>query len=210
MVRNGLKGVLTMSTQTSGFSMCFLQTVLVLLAASILVACKTTESTGLRDYSNGINVAVAADAKNPAYVIGESTGAAGYGYAYMLEKSAGRWRVMYDSYDAKAFAKQAGEFKEVPTGTEVLWTDGKNVAVYFGTEPLTFSKKDGTFSCPKEKTARSHRACRSLLSETSNVFDGLKVNDNSRAFILDFNKIKRVVEQTGIVMKTKNRMAREK
>ena len=199
-----------MFAQSPECSMRLTRVMWVLLAVIVLVACKTTESTGLRDYSNGINEAVKADAKNPAYAITETMGAAGYGYAYMLEKENGRWRVMYDSYDAKAFAKKVGDVKEVPEGTEVMWTDGKNVVVYFGTEVLTFSKIDGSFACPSDKNIAGHRACRSLLTETKSVFDGLSASKNNRPFILDFKEIKQAVADTGIVATAKRRMAREK
>lgn len=180
------------------------------LAVLVLVACKTTESAGLRDYSGGVNVAIEASATNPAYVIAETVGAAGYGYAYLLEKADGRWRVMYDSYDAKAFAKPAGDFKEVPEGTEVLWTDGKEVVAYFGTQPLVFSKTDGSFVCPKAKNLPGHRACRSLLTESKSVFDGLNVNKDNQPFVLDIEEIKQAVADTNIVTIAKNLMARDK
>ena len=137
-------------------------------------------------------------------------GAAGYGYAYMLEKANGRWRVMYDSYDAKAFAKPAGDVKEIPADTEVLWTDGKTVAVYFGTEALTFSKIDGSFACPKDKNIAGHRACRSQLTESKSVFDGLNANIESRPFVLDYKEIQQAVADTSVVATAKRRMAREK
>ena len=192
------------------FSKYLVQMLWLLLAISVLAACKTTESTGLHDYSKGINVAVAADGKNPAYTISETMGAAGYGYAYMLEKTNGLWRVMYDSYDAKAFAKPVGNVKEVPAGSEVLWTDGKNVVVYFGSEPLTYSKIDGSFSCPKDKNIAGHRACRSAFTETKSVFDGLNASKESRPFVLDLKTIKRAIADTGVVATAKRRMAREK
>ena len=199
-----------MFAQSPEYSMRLTRVMWILLSVIVLVACKTTESTGLRDYSNGINEAVKADAKNSAYAITETVGAAGYGYAYMLEKENGRWRVMYDSYDAKAFAKPVGDVKEIPADTEVLWTDGKNVVVYFGTEALTFSKIDGSFACPKDKDVVGHRACRSLFTETKSVFDGLNASANSRPFVLDFKEIKQAVADTGIVATAKRRMAREK
>lgn len=199
-----------MFSQSSKYSMRPARVIWVLLAISVLVACKTTESTGLRDYSNGINVAVAASGKNPAYTITETVGAPGAGYAYMIEKVNGRWQVMYDSFDAKAFAKSAGNVKEVPADTEVLWTDGKEVVAYFGTEALTFSRIDGSFSCPKDKNIAGHRACRSSLTETKSLFDGLKANDNGRPFVLDYKEIKQAVADTGIVATAKRRVAREK
>lgn len=198
------------STQTMRLVRVLFVQVGVVLLVSGLVACKTTESTGLRDYSGGINVAVEASAANPAYAITETMGAAGYGYAYMLEKADGRWRVMYDSYDAKAFAKPAGNVKEVPEGTEVLWTDGKEVVVYFGTQPLSFSKIDGSFACPKDKNVPGHRACRSQLTESKSVFDGLTANKDSRLFVLDVEEIKQAVADTRIVATAKRRVAREK
>ncbi|MDT8384366.1 MAG: hypothetical protein RRB22_08120 [Gammaproteobacteria bacterium] len=181
-----------------------------LLAVSLLASCKTIESSGLHDYSNGIHMAVAKDAQNPAYVIGETMGAAGYGYAYLLEKTDGRWRVMYDSYDAKAFAKTAGDVKEVPADTEVLWTDGKEVVAYFGTQALSFSRIDGSFGCPKDKALPGHRACRSLLTRPNSVFDGLSASDGNRPYVLDFEAIQQAVADTGIVGIAKNRLAREK
>ena len=199
-----------MFAQLPKYSMRLTRMMWVLLAISALVACKTTESTGLRDYSNGIDVAVQADAKNPAYSITEAVGVAGYGYAYMLEKANGRWRVMYDSFDAKAFAKPAGDVKEIPADTEVLWTDGKKVAVYFGTAGLVFSKVDGSFACPKDKNVISHRACRSLLTEAKSIFDGLNANKDNRPFVLNINEIKQAVADTGIVATAKRRMAGEK
>lgn len=199
-----------MFAQSPEYSIRLTRVMWVLLAVIVLVACKTTESTGLRDYSNGINEAVKADAKNPAYAITETVGAAGYGYAYMLEKANGRWRVMYDSYDAKAFAKSVGDVKEIPADTEVLWTDGKKVAVYFGTEDLVFSKVDGSFACPKDKNIVGHRACRSLFTETKSIFDGLNANKDNRPFVLNINEIKQAVADTGIVATAKRRMGREK
>lgn len=199
-----------MFSQSSNYSKQLFRGALFLLVISMLAACKTTESTGVRDYSNGINEAVAADGKNPAYTISENMGAAGYGYAYMLEKVDGRWRVMYDSYDAKAFAKPAGNFKEIPVNTEVLWTDGKNVVVYFGTESLTYSRADGSFACPTDKKIASHRACRSSFTETKSLLDGLKTSNDSRPFVLDFKTIKQAIAETVIVATAKRRMAREK
>ena len=199
-----------MFAQSPEYSIRLTRVMWVLLAIIVLVACKTTESTGLRDYSKGINEAVEADAKNPAYAITETVGAAGYGYAYMLEKANGRWRVMYDSYDAKAFAKKVGDVKEVPEGTEVLWTDGNKLAVYFGTAALVFSKVDGSFACPNDKNIVGHRACRSLLTETKSVFDGLNASKDTRPFVLDFKEIKQAVADTGIVATAKRRMAQEK
>ncbi|NOX91385.1 MAG: hypothetical protein GXP18_02715 [Gammaproteobacteria bacterium] len=176
----------------------------------LLPACKTTESTGLRDYSNGIHIAVAVSATNPAYTITETAGDAGSGYAYLLEKANGRWRVMYDSFDAKAFAKPVGSVREVPADTEVLWTDGINVAAYFSTEPLLFSKIDGSFACPKNKETSGHRACRSALTEAKSLFGGLGTESKNRPFVLDFDEIRRAVEDTGIVATAKRRLAAEK
>lgn len=186
------------------------QIMCLVLTVSVLVACKTTESTGLQDYSRGIDVAVAASAKNPAYAITEIVGAAGAGYAYMMEKADGRWRVMYDSFDAKAFAKRTGNVKEVPVGTEVLWTDGVSVVAYFGTQSLAFSKVDGSFTCPKNKKDPGHRACRSLLTETKGMFGSLGANSNGRSFVLDIAEIKKAVMDTGIVAIAKKRLAMDK
>lgn len=181
-----------------------------LLGILLLPACKTTESTGLRDYSNGIYVAVTASATNPAYSITETVGVAGSGYAYLLEKANRRWRVMYDSFDAKAFAKPVGNVREVPADSEVLWTDGVNVVVYFGTEPLFFSRTDGSFACPKNKETPGHRACRSALSKAKSLFGGLGTENTDRPFVLDFDEIRQVVEDTGIVAIAKRRLAAEK
>ncbi len=178
----------------------------VLLAILLLPACKVTQSTGLQDYSNGIRIMVAANTTNPTYSITETVGVAGSGYAYLLEKANGRWRVMYDSFDAKAFAKPMGNVREVPTDSEVLWTDGINVAAYFGTEPLVFSKIDGSFACPKNKETPSHRACRSALSEAKSLFSGLGTENTNRLFVLDFDEIRRAVKDTGIVAIAKRRL----
>lgn len=181
-----------------------------LLWALALCACQTTQTGGVRDYSKGIDIAVAASSNNPAYRITETVGVAGSGYAYMLEKANGRWRMMYDSYDAKAFAKPAKVGKEVPVGTEVLWTDGKVVVVYFGTMPLSFSRMDGSFACPQNKQEPGHRACRSQLTEAKSVFDGLNASKESRPFVLDVDEIKQAVADTRIVSIAKKRLAREK
>lgn len=199
-----------MFTQPSRDPLTIVRIMPVLLAVSILASCKTIESTGLHDYSNGIHMAVAEGAQNPAYVIGETMGAAGYGYAYLLEKTDGRWRVMYDSYDAKAFAKAVGDVREVPADTEVLWTDGKEVVAYFGTQPLVFSRIDGSFGCPKDTGLPGHRACRSLLTRPKSVFDGLGASDGNRPYVLDFAVIQQAVADTGIVGIAKSRLAREK
>ncbi len=182
----------------------------VLLAILLLSACKATQSVGLQDYSNGIHIAVTASTTNPAYTITETVGVAGSGYAYLLEKTNRRWRVMYDSFDAKAFAKPVGNVREVPADSEVLWTDGINVVVYFGTEPLLFSRKDGSFACPKNKEAPSHRACRSALSKAKNLFGGLGGENTHRPFVLDFDEIRQAVEDSGIVAIAKRRLAAEK
>jgi hypothetical protein len=179
----------------------------VLLAILLLPACKTTQSVGLQDYSNGIHIAVTASTTNPAYTITETVGAAGSGYAYLLEKANRRWRVMYDSFDAKAFAKSVGNTREVPADSEVLWTDGVNVVVYFGTEPLIFSRVDGSFACPKNKETLGHRACRSALSKAKSLFGGLGAENTDRPFVLDFDEIRRAVEDTGIVAIAKRRLA---
>ncbi|MCF6337847.1 MAG: hypothetical protein L3J84_07815 [Gammaproteobacteria bacterium] len=182
----------------------------VLLAILLLSACKTTQSVGLQDYSNGIHIAVTASATNPAYTITETAGAAGSGYAYLLERTNRRWRVMYDSFDAKVFAKAVGSIREVPADSEVLWTDGTNVVVYFGTEPLLFSRKDGSFACPKNKETPGHRACRSALSKAESLFGGLGAENTHRLFVLDFGEIRQAVEDTGIVAIAKRRLAAEK
>lgn len=184
-------------------------TVLVLWVFAV-VGCQTTQTGGVRDYSQGIDIAVAASTNNPAYRITETVGPAGYGYAYLVEKANGRWRVMYDSYDAKAFAKPAAGAKEVPVGTEVLWTDGKVVAVYFGTAPLSFSRQDGSFICPETKAEPGHRACRSQLTEAKSVFDALSIGKGKRPFVLDLDEIQEAVADTGIVGIAKKRLAREK
>ena len=176
----------------------------------VLCGCQTTQTGGVRDYSHGIDVAVAASTKNPAYRITETVGPAGYGYAYLLEKANGRWRVMYDSYDAKAFAKPAAAGKEVPVGTEVLWTDGNVVAVYFGTAPLSFSRQDGSFICPETNAEPGHRACRSQLTGAKSVFDALSIGKGKRPFVLDLDEIQQAVADTGIVAIAKKRLAREK
>lgn len=186
----------------------FSKTSVLSLVLFTLVACKTTESTVQQDYSNGINVAVAASGSNPAYHITETVGVAGSGFAYMLEKRNGHWRMMYDSFDAKAFAKPAGNAREVPEGSEVLWTDGMNVVVYFGTEPVTFSKVDGSFECPKKKEAPSSRACRSQFAKTKGLFDGLSSESKTRPYVLDFAEIKQAVANTGIVATAKKRLAK--
>lgn len=188
----------------------FLKITGLLFAVGSLVACKTTGSAGLQDYSNGINMSVAAHAANPAYTIIDTVGAAGSGYAYLMEKSGGKWRVSYDSFDAKAFAKQVGNDKEVPGGSEVLWTDGERVAVYFSTEPLSFSTLDGSFSCPNNKDEHSHRACRSRLTEAKGLFDGLGSASKSRPFVLDFDEIRQAVADTAIVAIAKRRLVKEK
>ncbi|MBL1277814.1 MAG: hypothetical protein COB30_017170 [Ectothiorhodospiraceae bacterium] len=194
-----------------------------LLLLVLMSACKTIESTEPRDYSNGISEMVAASDTQPAYAITETMGAAGSGYAYLIEKVGGRWRVMYDSFDAKAFAKpvampismpvsglQGATVKEVPADVEVLWTDGYNVVAYFGTQPLMFSRVDGSFACPKNSQDPGHRACRSQLTETKSVFGGLSSNSNSRPFMLDMDEIKQAITDTGIVTIAKKRIAREK
>jgi len=181
-----------------------------LLVILLLTACKTIEPTTLRDYSNGIHIAVAASTTNPAYNITETVGVAGSGYAYLLEKTNKRWQVLYDSFDAKAFAKPMGNVREVPADSEVLWTDGINVVVYFGAEPLVFSRTDGSFTCPKDKETPSHRACRSALSKAKSLFGGLGTKNTNRPFVLDFSEIRRAVEDTGIVATAKRRLATEK
>ncbi len=181
-----------------------------LWAVLLLPGCKTTQSTGLQDYSNGIRVAVAPSTVNPAYTIMETPGVAGSGYAYLVEKANGRWRVMYDSFDVKAFAKPVGNVREVPADAEVLWTDGINVVVYFGTEPLFFSKTDGSFACPRNKEIPGHRACRSALSKAKSLLGSLGAKNTRRSFVLDINEIKQVVTDTGIVAIAKRRLAAEK
>jgi len=176
----------------------------------LLSGCKATQSTGLQDYSNGIHIAVAASATNPAYTIMETPGVAGSGYAYLVEKANGRWRVMYDSFDVKIFAKQVGNVREVPVDTEVLWTNGINVVVYFGTEPLFFSKTDGSFACPRNKEIPGHRACRSALSKAKSLFGSLGAKNTRRSFVLDINEITQVVKDAGIVAIAKRRLAAEK
>ncbi|HEC19122.1 MAG TPA: hypothetical protein ENI97_07225 [Gammaproteobacteria bacterium] len=179
------------------------------LNMSMLVACQTTQSVGVRDFSRGVDIAVGQDGGNPAYRISEKMGAAGSGYAYLLEKTDGRWRMMYDSFDAKAFAKPTGGVREVPEGTEVLWTDGQRVVVYFGTEPLSYSRTDGSFACPRDDKLQSHRACRSRFSKPKGLLDGLINKDQVRPFVLDVAEIKQAVADTGIVARTKKRMAVE-
>ena len=181
----------------------------VALVTSVLCACQTTQTGGVRDYTRGIDIAVAATSRNPAYHITEMVGPAGSGYAYMLEKANGRWRMMYDSFDAKAFAKPSGVTAEVPVGTEVLWTDGKVVVVYFGVAPLSFSTVDGSFACPKNKAELGHRACRSQLTEAKSVFDGLSSDKGTRPFVLNIEEIKQAVADTGIVAIVKKRLASE-
>ena len=173
----------------------------------MLGGCQTTQTAGIQDFSNGIDVSVAATEDNPAYRISETVGAAGTGFAYMLEKSNGRWRMTYDSFDAKAFAKSAGDVAEVPEGSEVIWTDGKRAVVYFGTEPLAFSRQDGSFQCPKKPEEPGHRACRSQFAKPASLLGGLSTNKNTRPFVLDFEEIKLAIEDTGIVKTAKRRVA---
>jgi hypothetical protein len=186
----------------------FLQTGMLLLAPLALVACKTTESGVQQDYSNGVNIAVPASGSNPAYHITENVGVAGSGFAYMLEKKSGLWRMMYDSFDAKAFAKPAANGREVPAGSEVLWTDGLNVVVYFGTEKVNYSRVDGSFECPSNKEAPGSRACRSQFTKAKSVFDGLTSGSGTRPYVLDFDEIKKAVADTGIVATAKKRLAK--
>lgn len=183
-----------------------LRAAVLLLCGFTLLACKTTQTAGVRDYSQGINIAVAATEDTPAYHITETVGAAGSGYAYLLEKRNGRWQMLYDSYDAKAFAKPVGDVKEVPVGSEVLWTDGNNVVAYFGTEPLVFSKVDGSFACPNNKNVPGHRACRSEFTVAKSLFDGLTTGAPQRPFMLNIDEIKRAIADTGIVATAKKRM----
>jgi hypothetical protein len=183
-----------------------LRAVVLLLWGFTLLACKTTQTTGVRDYSQGIDIAVAATANTPAYHITETVGAAGSGYAYLLEKRDGRWRMLYDSYDAKAFAKPVGDVKEVPVGSEVLWTDGSSVVAYFGTEPLVFSKVDGSFACPSNKDIPGHRACRSQFTVEKSLFDGLTTGATQRPFMLNIDEIQRAITETGIVAIAKKRL----
>ena len=178
---------------------------LVLLPLSLL-ACKTTESTVQQDFSNGVNVAVPASASNPAYHITDAVGAAGSGFAYMLEKRHGHWRMMYDSFDAKAFSKPTANGSEVPEGTEVLWTDGRNVVVYFGEELVTFSKVDGSFMCPKKKETPSMRACRSQFTQDKSGLFGGGSSKEGRPFGLNYEEIKKAVAETGIVATAKRRL----
>ena len=183
-----------------------LKTGALLLLPVSLLACKTTESTVKQDFSNGINIAVAASGSSPAYHITETVGEAGVGFAYMLEKRNGRWRMMYDSFDAKAFAKPAPNGREVPVGTEVLWTDGMNVVVYFGEEPVNYSKVDGSFQCPKKKEVPSMRACRSQFTTSKGLFDGMGSDSQTRPFVLNYAEIKQAVAETGIVATAKRRL----
>lgn len=182
-----------------------LRAAVLLLWAFTLLACKTTQTAGVRDYSQGIDIAVAATANTPAYRITDTVGAAGSGYAYMLEKRDGRWRVLYDSYDAKAFAKPVGDVKEVPVDSEVLWTDGNRVVAYFGTEPLIFSKVDGSFACPNNKDIPGPRACRSQFTVEKSLFDGLTIGARQRPFMLNIDEIEQAVTDTGIVAIAKKR-----
>lgn len=183
-----------------------LRTGALLMLPVALLACKTTESTVAQEFSNGINVAVAASGDNPAYHISDTVGAAGSGFAYMLEKRHGRWRMMYDSFDAKAFAKPAANGREVPEGSEVLWTDGMNVVVYFGTEPVSYSKVDGSFECPKKETAPSMRACRSQFTKSKGLFSSMGSDKEGRPFELNYAEIKQAVAETGIVATAKKRL----
>lgn len=178
-------------------------------ALALLAACQTTQTGGVRDYSQGIDVAVAETANNPAYRITETLGAVGVGYAYLLEKSDGRWRMRYDSYDPKGFAKRARDTYEVPEGSEVLWTDGKQVVVYFGLEPLSYSRADGSFACPADKKQPGHRACRSKFTKSKSLFGGTQ-KDGTQVYVLDFAEIQQAVEDTAIVKTTQKRMALDK
>lgn len=199
-----------MKNHDSGFGVLFVQTMAVFLGIILLVGCKATQPTVKHDFSNGINISVPATSHNPAYRIADTVGAAGYGYAYLMQKANGRWRVSHDSFDAKAFAKVAGSVREVPEGNEVLWTDGVQVVAYFGSEPLRFDKQDGTFLCPKKKEEVSHRACRSAFADTKNLLDGFTNSKHYRPFVLNFEEIKKAVEDTGIVKIAKRRIDSER
>lgn len=188
----------------------FLQTGIVLLVPLALVACKTTESSVQQDYSNGVNIAVPASGSNPAYHITENVGVAGSGFAYLLEKKNGRWRMMYDSFDAKAFAKPAANGREVPAGSEVLWTDGINVVVYFGSAAVNYSRADGSFECPSNKDQPRNRACRSQFTKAKSVFDGLTSGTQTRPYVLDFDEVKKAIADTGIVATAKKRLTSQK
>lgn len=188
----------------------FFRATILLLWAFTLLACKTTQTTGVMNYAQGVDIAVAATAKTPAYRITNTVGAAGSGYAYLLEKRNGRWQVLYDSYDAKAFAKPVGDVKEVPADNEVLWTDGNRVVAYFGTEPLIFSKVDGSFPCPKNKDVPGHRACRSQFTVEKSLFDGLTTGARQRPFMLNIDEIEQAVAETGIVAISKKRRLAER
>jgi hypothetical protein len=181
-----------------------------ILAISALAACQTTQTGGVRDYSRGIDVAVAASADHPAYRITETLGAAGSGYAFMLQKTNGKWRVMYDAYDAKAFAKRVGNAVEVPEGSEVLWSDGKQVVPYFGPEPVAYSRQDGSFPCPKSEQERGHRACRSAFTEARSLLDAMAGKETTRPFVLNYEEIKKAVAESDVLGVAAKRMALDK
>lgn len=199
-----------MNNHDSGFSVFRIQMIAVLLGVLLLVGCKTTQSSVKHDFSKGINISVSATSNNPAYRIADAVGIAGYGYAYLMQKSNGRWKVSYDSFDAKAFAKAVGGVTEIPEGSEVLWTDGAQIVAYFGSEPLMLNSKDGTFLCPKKKEEVSHRACRSAFANAKNFLDGFSNGKYYKPFMLDFEEIKKAVEDTGIVRIAKKRIALER
>jgi len=95
-----------MNNYDSGFSVFRIQMIAVLLGALLLVGCKTTQSTVKHDFSKGINISVSATSNNPAYRITDAVGIAGYGYAYLMQKSNGRWKVSYDSFAEHFFVQR--------------------------------------------------------------------------------------------------------
>jgi hypothetical protein len=181
-----------------------------ILAISTLAACQTTQTGGVRDYSHGIDVTVPASNGQPAYRITEKVGPAGTGYAFMLQKVNGMWRVMYDAYNAKAFAKQVGNLIEVPEGSEVLWSDGKRVVPYFSPEPVAYSRQDGSFPCPRSEQERGHRACRSAFTEAKSLLDALSGKETTRPFVLNYEEIKKAVAEANVLAVAAKRMALDK
>lgn len=180
------------------------------LTVFTLAACQTTQTGGVKDYAHGIDVAVAAADGQPAYRITETVGAPGAGYAFMLQKTNGKWRVMYDAYDAKAFAKRVGDRIEVPEGSEVLWSDGKQVVPYFAPEAVAYSRQDGSFPCPKSEQERGHRACRSAFTEAKSLLDAIGGKEPTRPFVLNYEEIKKAVAEADVLAIAAKRMALDK
>ena len=163
----------------------------------LLVACASAPSIGKKDFSQGVDVEVLATKNTPTYHITSNVGSRNTGNYYLLRREYREWQVISTSPTINNLFQQVDE-KVTFLGSEVIWSDGKTVTPYFGSNVNQLKIENGTFKCPRRGEG-GHRACESKLTKPVRTYDQLPVETGQLLYEFNYDEIIKAVHDTGIL-----------